>query len=344
MTDAVKMAPDGVVISRELLAFLCGDGPLDGHYFGEKPEHERGNFWWRKALRAAEKTALEQAGEPVAVTELDDRNEGMVCTGCGTTKTVAFIKANSPTAFTCCPERNMIPVRDAIKPAESPLPTLQRLGQEFDAGDGWADLMTKAIGDIAAALALAGKTEKVASWTAPYVAAVNQFDAHPPQSRGQAFDGEGWQPIETAPTDDSMFWVGTWEGELLIDENGENPTYEPIGWVRNPRWFIARSHHENPHGPHEDRGWNHRNGPFRGRATHWWKESMPKAPSHGLPVLGSEQADKTRHKLPQQKDCTCICHNDRIAVMHVVPCCREDESDGALSAALSSAKRGEGEG
>ena len=69
MTDTVKPAPDGVVISRELLAFLCGDGPLDGHYFGEKPEHERGNFWWRKHLRAAEQAALEQAGEPVGLRE-----------------------------------------------------------------------------------------------------------------------------------------------------------------------------------------------------------------------------------------------------------------------------------
>jgi len=289
---------------------------------------------------AAALAALEQSGEPVADDPLRGALGGSFCI----TESKGHPEPTNRSyrmIFSFPTMEAMHAAHAAYVTGEPPLPTLQRLGQEFDAGEGWADLMTKAIGDIAAALALAGKTEKVASWTAPYVAAVNQFDAHPPQSRGQAFDGEGWQPIETAPTDDSMFWVGTWEGELLIDENGENPTYEPIGWVRNPRWFIARSHHENPHGPHEDRGWNHRNGPFRGRATHWWKESMPKAPSHGLPVLGSEQADKTRHKLPQQKDCTCICHNDRIAVMHVVPCCREDESDGALSAALSSAKRGE---
>ncbi|WIA54292.1 hypothetical protein N6H05_14595 [Sphingobium sp. WTD-1] len=63
------MTTDGVLISRDMLAFLCGDGPLEGYYFGEKPEHERGNFWWRKHLREAEKVALEQAGEPSTVKE-----------------------------------------------------------------------------------------------------------------------------------------------------------------------------------------------------------------------------------------------------------------------------------
>ena len=63
--------------------------------------------------------AISPPGAPTA-TELDTCNEAMVCTGCGTTKTVAFIKANSPTAFTCCPERKMIPVRDLWSNASPP--------------------------------------------------------------------------------------------------------------------------------------------------------------------------------------------------------------------------------
>ena len=33
-----------------------------------------------------------------------------------------------------------------------------------------ADLLTKAIGDISAALTMAGKADKITEWTAPYVA------------------------------------------------------------------------------------------------------------------------------------------------------------------------------
>lgn len=51
------------------------------------------------------------AVEGVARIKLDADGEAMVCTGCGTTRTVAAIVADSPTAFTCCPERKMIPAR-----------------------------------------------------------------------------------------------------------------------------------------------------------------------------------------------------------------------------------------
>ncbi|MDP9196105.1 MAG: DUF551 domain-containing protein [Pseudomonadota bacterium] len=37
----------------EVVKFLCGQGPLNGVWFGEKPEGETGNFWWRKHLRKA---------------------------------------------------------------------------------------------------------------------------------------------------------------------------------------------------------------------------------------------------------------------------------------------------
>lgn len=38
---------------RKVLSFLYGVGDLNGCGFGEKPDGERGNFWWRKHLRAA---------------------------------------------------------------------------------------------------------------------------------------------------------------------------------------------------------------------------------------------------------------------------------------------------
>lgn len=37
----------------EVYAFLDGSGELEGCWFGEKPEYEKGEFWWRSRLQAA---------------------------------------------------------------------------------------------------------------------------------------------------------------------------------------------------------------------------------------------------------------------------------------------------
>lgn len=44
------------------------------------------------------------------------------------------------------------------------------------------DLLTKAVGDISAALVMAGKEIKIAAWTAPYVEAINHADAATPNT------------------------------------------------------------------------------------------------------------------------------------------------------------------
>lgn len=41
---------DGVSVPAAVIAFLKGAGPLEGVWFGDKPETERGQFWWRKHL------------------------------------------------------------------------------------------------------------------------------------------------------------------------------------------------------------------------------------------------------------------------------------------------------
>lgn len=41
------------------------------------------------------------------------------------------------------------------------------------------DLLTKATGDISAALTMGGFNSIIAKWTAPYVEAINHFDDHP---------------------------------------------------------------------------------------------------------------------------------------------------------------------
>lgn len=38
---------------QQMVAFLCGEAPLDGVWFGNLHPGQRGQFWWRKFLRAA---------------------------------------------------------------------------------------------------------------------------------------------------------------------------------------------------------------------------------------------------------------------------------------------------
>lgn len=45
----------------EFLHFIRGSGPLRGKYwFGDKPEEERGDFWWRRDLGVAFKNLPER--------------------------------------------------------------------------------------------------------------------------------------------------------------------------------------------------------------------------------------------------------------------------------------------
>lgn len=55
---------------QDVVAFLLGEGPLDGVWFGEKPVGERGQYWWRKHLRAASRSAL---AAPVVSDEMVER-------------------------------------------------------------------------------------------------------------------------------------------------------------------------------------------------------------------------------------------------------------------------------
>jgi hypothetical protein len=50
-----------VAVPANVVAFLRGTAPLNGCNFGEKPENERGEFWWRKHLPTS---AISQQAEP----------------------------------------------------------------------------------------------------------------------------------------------------------------------------------------------------------------------------------------------------------------------------------------
>jgi hypothetical protein len=78
---------------------------------------------------------------------------------------------------------------------------------------------------------------------------------------------DGWQDIASAPKDDSEFLAGLW--------------WEGV-------WFQRITHEENPSGPHDSRGWNHRNGGFPARPTHW--RPLPAPPIAAAPPRGGETA------------------------------------------------------
>lgn len=55
---------------REVAAFLLGEGELDGVGFGDPYPTERGNYWWRKHLRAAlAQPEPEELGEVIPADE-----------------------------------------------------------------------------------------------------------------------------------------------------------------------------------------------------------------------------------------------------------------------------------
>ena len=41
------------ITMKEVAAFLLGEAPLDGAWFGDTRPSEHGQFWWRKHLRDA---------------------------------------------------------------------------------------------------------------------------------------------------------------------------------------------------------------------------------------------------------------------------------------------------
>ena len=57
---AEPVQAETVPVRADVLAFLQGSAPLNGAWFGEKPDGERGQFWWRKYLPPAP-----QQAEPV---------------------------------------------------------------------------------------------------------------------------------------------------------------------------------------------------------------------------------------------------------------------------------------
>lgn len=90
------------------------------------------------------------------------------CIACGTVARSGFIGGFQAKAEAV--ERWNTRSHEQARPAGEPV-----------AGDAsaMADLLNRAVGDIAAALILAGKQAKIAKWTAPYIHALNDFDATP---------------------------------------------------------------------------------------------------------------------------------------------------------------------
>jgi hypothetical protein len=62
-SQAKPSVPNAVTIPGELYAFLMGEAPLEGVWFGELNEGYRGAFWWRALLRCAAGWPDASAGE-----------------------------------------------------------------------------------------------------------------------------------------------------------------------------------------------------------------------------------------------------------------------------------------
>lgn len=91
-----------------------------------------------------------------------------------------------------------------------------------------ADLLVKAMGDITAALTMAGKPHVIRRWTADYVAAINKFDAdikNRPQPEPVAY------LYTHASTDHKMPFLTQERDELFAQMDGtiETPLYAAPG-------------------------------------------------------------------------------------------------------------------
>lgn len=189
MTDAVKMAIEALTDIRTSIECAAGcDEGIDPMAAVSEIMSAYGTAMASAYSWAADivniLAALEQAGEPVAADGVFISRELFeFLTGEGDIGGLYFgDKDERGRAFWWRSELR--------KAAEAPLPTLQRLGQEFDAG------VAKPVAYRFVHLDYAGR--KVSRYGA-YPERVNGHDpiethplyAHPPQSRGQAFDGEG---------------------------------------------------------------------------------------------------------------------------------------------------------
>jgi hypothetical protein len=204
MNDAVKMAKDALrPFAMDIRAEVPGDTMIDTLAWSAD-QHRAASC----ALIAL--AALEQAGEPVAVSDgltLDEAWQDLVDKDDRTSPEeypdIALITRGELDEY----------MRAAVAQYRlSPLPTLQRLGQEFDAGDG----LKRGFNDgwLAAhkRLNFGYRAEDIQSDWDAYVY------AHPPQSLGQAFDGEG-EAIKGK--------IG--DGEFFVDGNKFDLIFRPGG-------------------------------------------------------------------------------------------------------------------
>lgn len=98
-----------------------------------------------------------------------------------------------------------------------------------------ADLLTRAIADITSALIMAGKEDKVADWTAPYVETVNRLDATAATTDQAKLIGELAEALEALiPTNLAV-------GNCNIADDATVPLDIPMGELRKARAAIAKA-------------------------------------------------------------------------------------------------------
>ena len=74
------------ITMKEVAAFLLGEAPLDGFWFGER--HPAGGFWWREHLRAAlaapaaapdDRHAQELLAQDITIANMRERHAQELC-------------------------------------------------------------------------------------------------------------------------------------------------------------------------------------------------------------------------------------------------------------------------
>ncbi|ATP19811.1 hypothetical protein [Sphingobium yanoikuyae] len=243
MNDAVKMALEALTDIRTSIECAAGcDEGIDPMAAVSEIMSAYGTAMASAYSRAADMlnilAALEQAGEPVAKLhysgDVMEAVQQLLERGRATLDSEGYLVTH---------------------PAEAPLPTLQRLGQEFDAGEEaetLAAMLFESVGDMTwhdprAEMLVKDEWRQLAKRGLELL-----HKRFPPQSRGQAFDGE--LPLKFDPRDAKRWWEENMrEGKFVsarlagdgyvkfqwrdADESGDYS----VPWTRIALWLAALS-------------------------------------------------------------------------------------------------------
>ncbi|WP_010337764.1 hypothetical protein [Sphingobium yanoikuyae] len=259
MTDAVKMAIEALRPFADAAGHIHPAHPDEATSLDGFPMSD-----FRRAAQAL--AALEQAGEPVDAVLLDRAELAWQrffypAADCFTGPAADKLPAVDLEVADClrlvlAAVGRLVVTPEADVPA--PLPTLQRLGQEFDAGEvePFAYMLRDSDGKVFWDEDMCIWTHREDAEEAAEDKGMTMFGVYdgpfPPQSRGQAFDGE--LPLKFDPRDAKLWWEENMKESKFVsarlagdgyvkfqwrdaDESGDYS----VPWTRIALWLAALS-------------------------------------------------------------------------------------------------------